>query len=118
VEKGLTFYELHREEPPAVLTEELTKRNQIGMVEIRECSELVLEPIDVPAVEVQQRLQSHARAGLVIECLVDDTHPAPPDLALEGKAFSAFEEYFPPTHGHVPRTTFYHGDGKVISLAG
>ena len=68
--------ELHREEPQAVVMDELAEGDQVDVVQIRERAELVLEAHQLDAAERAQRLQGDARLALAIEDVVDDAHPA------------------------------------------
>src|SRR5690348_5658256 len=55
--EGRAGHELHREEPRGTFVAELVERNEVGMTQVRELAELVLEPVDVDRVALRERLE-------------------------------------------------------------
>ncbi len=79
--------ELHREEDAiGVRREELVQAHEIGVLDIREPPELLLEEVQGGRVPAEQRLYGGLLPALSIVDLVDDAHSAPSDAAHDLEA--------------------------------
>jgi hypothetical protein len=81
--------ELHREEDLAVFAgDQLVQVNEVGVKDVRERPEFLLESIEADRVEVEHRLEGEPLVLLPVEHFVDDPHPpateAPEDLEARG----------------------------------
>ena len=80
--------ELHGEEPPVPVREELPEADEIGMDHLLEGAELLLESVEGGGVEVLDGLEGDDQVALAVEGLVDDPHAAgpepPPDFEAVG----------------------------------
>jgi hypothetical protein len=86
LDEALPRQKLHREEPLAVVVEQLAEAHEVAMRDVGERAKLVLEALDSVAVGRAQRLQGYFRFPLAIEHLVDDAHPAGAEHALDLEA--------------------------------
>jgi len=90
-EEAVAFDVLHREEPLVGARDELVEGDQVGMHDVGERSELLLEAVQRHGVDARQGLERHARIPLAVVGLIDDTHAAGPDLTDNPIAFRAAE---------------------------
>ena len=73
--------ELHREEAPVVLDEQLVETHQIRVRHIGEASELPLQPIEIGGAGAKQGLQRDDLVADAVVRLVDDAHSARAELS-------------------------------------
>jgi hypothetical protein len=64
--EGRAVDELHREEPGVALVDELVQRHEVGVTQIRELAELILESVNVDGVLLIERLERDPRIALQI----------------------------------------------------
>ena len=83
--------ELHRVEAMVVREDQLVDLDQVGVRDVRERAEFLLEPVDRRGVGVEDRLDRHAHVALEVIRLVDDPHAAGPDPSPHGEAIGAAE---------------------------
>jgi hypothetical protein len=83
--------QLHREEHVVAGGDELVERDEVGMRDVGEGAELLLEAVEAVGIEPAQRLERHRHLALAIERLVDDTEAAGADHLLDGKSTGASE---------------------------
>ncbi len=93
--EGSSVDELHREEPPVPLRQELVERDEVGMHEIRERAELLLEEVQRGGVPTPQGLEGHDVRMLHIEDLIDDAVGARAQAPLDLEAVGAVELLVP-----------------------
>jgi hypothetical protein len=113
VVKAPPLHELHREEPLPAVGKQLVERYQVGVRDVGERAELVLEPIERFLAGVAQRLQSHRRAALLVESLVDDTERARTQPTTKHKPLRAVEGVF----GRVRYTQGDSAFGRGVRFA-
>jgi hypothetical protein len=78
--------QLHREEPAAVVVEQLAQRYQVGMREVVQDEELVAQPVQRVQRRRTQRLHRDRAAAVVIVRGVDHAHAAAAEHALDLEA--------------------------------
>ena len=76
-------HELHREEPLLAVAHELVELGQVGMGQVGERAEFLLEAVDRGGVRLLEHLERDGRAALAIEGLVDRAEGAGPQAALD-----------------------------------
>ena len=67
VEERHALDELHREEPLALGGVQLVQRHQVGVHDVGERPELLLEPVQVPARSLAQELERYLTPELMVE---------------------------------------------------
>ena len=82
--------QLHRDEPVASVRDQLIQAHQVGMGDVRQCSEFILEAIEFGRAGGPHRLQGHDPIPTAIVGPIDNSHPAmaqfPEDrVALDGR---------------------------------
>ena len=68
--------EVHGQEPPVVLADELAQGHEVGVLHLLHRAKLALQARQVFGARVPQRLERHPRSPLSVERLVDDAHSA------------------------------------------
>ena len=78
--------QLHREEPAAVVADQLVEGGQVDVGHVGERTELALEVVQQGGVGARQRLEGDAAAALLVDGLVDDAHAAGAEAAHDREA--------------------------------
>ncbi len=73
-QEGLAVHQIHGEVPPVVRGEQLVQRHQVGVIEVRQRPELVLEQVQLKGPHAAEALGGQARAGAPVLHLVYLAH--------------------------------------------
>ena len=92
--------ELHREEPPPAVLEQLPEPDEVRVTELHEEAKLALEAQDRPRAQLAQHLERDAGVSRQIEGLVNRPRAAFPEGAEDAEARAPAEGPFCPMAGH------------------